>query len=55
MCVCVYVCVFLVIACVAQVTGWGVEDGEEFWYVRNSWGSYWGINGFAKIRMHKVR
>ena len=23
--------------------------------MRNSWGSYWGENGFAKVMMHKVR
>ena len=22
--------------------------------MRNSWGSYWGMNGFAKVMMHKV-
>jgi len=50
----VYIVMFPPGVCVSQVTGWGVEDGEEFWHMRNSWGSYWGINGFAKIRMHKV-
>jgi len=35
---------------VVSVLGWGEAlDGTKYWIGRNSWGTYWGENGFFKI------
>ena len=35
------------------VVGWGSDSAGQFWIGRNSWGSYWGEQGFFRVRMHK--
>mmetsp|Transcript_20444 Transcript_20444/g.41248 ORF Transcript_20444/g.41248 Transcript_20444/m.41248 type:complete len:352 (-) Transcript_20444:105-1160(-) len=40
---------------IVSIVGYGKdeESGKPYWIIRNSWGTYWAENGFAKIAMGK--
>lgn len=33
-----------------RIVGWGVEGGQKYWKVANSWNPYWGEKGYFRIK-----
>jgi cathepsin B len=33
-----------------RIIGWGIEDGNKYWLIANSWNETWGNNGTFKIQ-----